>query len=313
MLTYQYIGRNKAESWVLIFLFLIIIIALGFLFSQAYNNPSILIFAVIFSVGSALISYYYSDSITLALSHAQEVDRSANPQLYNIVENLAITAGLPTPKIYIIEDTAPNAFATGRDPKHAVICYTTGILAKLDKAELEGVTAHELSHVGNYDIRLMTLVVVLVGTITLLGDWFLRAGFFGGRRKSNNNNSGDAGQIFFIIGIILALLSPIIATLIKLAVSRQREYLADASGALLTRYPEGLARALEKISKDTEPLEAANKATAHLYIADPFHADSPEDSRQAAESHGSRGWLAGFFNTHPPIEDRIKRLREMNL
>ncbi|MCL5666926.1 MAG: M48 family metallopeptidase [Patescibacteria group bacterium] len=311
MLTYQEIGKNKTESWVLIFLFLIVVITLGFLFSQAYNNPGILAFAVIFSLISALISYYYSDSITLALSHAQEVDRRANPQLYNIVENLAITAGLPTPKIYVIDDTAPNAFATGRDPKHAVICFTTGILQKLDKPELEGVAAHELSHVGNYDIRLMTLVVVLVGTITLLADWFLRAGFWGGRKRSNSRDGGGIGGYLFIIGIILALLSPIIATLIKLAVSRKREYLADASGALLTRYPEGLARALEKISKDTEPLEAANKATAHLYIADPFHADSPDV--KTGQSHGSRGFLAGLFNTHPPIEERIKRLREMNL
>jgi heat shock protein HtpX len=311
MLTYQYIGRNKTQSWVLIFLFLIIIIGLGFLFDQAYNNPAILVFAVLFSVGSALISYYFSDSITLAISRAQPADRQNSPQLYNIVENLCIAAGLPSPKIYIIDDSAPNAFATGRDPKHAVICFTTGILQKLDKAELEGVTAHELSHIGNYDIRLMTLVVVLVGTITLLADWFLRAGFWGGRRRSGNREGGDAGQWMLIIGVILALLSPIIATLIKLAVSRQREYLADASGALLTRYPEGLARALEKISLDAEPLEAANKATAHLYIADPFHADSP--NVKTGESHGNRGWLASLFNTHPPIEDRIKRLREMNL
>ncbi len=302
MLTYQYIGRNKTESWVLIFLFLIIIIGLGFLFAQAYNNPQILIVAVIFSTVSALVSYYFSDSITLALSKAQLVEHKDNPQLYNLVENLCITAGLPSPRIYIIDDTAPNAFATGRDPKHAVICFTTGILQKLEKTELEGVVAHELSHVGNYDIRVMTLVVVLVGTVTLLADWFLRFSFFGGRRKSSNGDN-QLGAILMVIGIILALLSPIIAMLIKLAISRKREFLADASGALLTRYPEGLARALEKISADKEPLEVANKATAHLYIVNPLKEDG----------HGHVSWFANMFNTHPPIEERIARLRKMNL
>ena len=302
MLTYQAIGKNKTESWVLIFLFLIIITALGFVFAQAYNNPQILIVAVIFSTVSALISYYFADSITLALSKAQEVSHEANPQLYNIVENLCIAAGLPTPRVYIIQDSAPNAFATGRDPKHAVICFTTGILQKLDRAELEGVTAHELSHVGNYDIRVMTLVVVLVGTITLLADWFLRFSFFS--RGSRDREGNQLRLIFMVAGIFLALLSPIIAMLIQLAVSRQREYLADASGALLTRYPEGLARALEKISADQEPLEAANKATAHLYIVNPL---------KEHQGQSSVGWFAKLFNTHPPIEDRVKRLRSMNL
>jgi len=308
MLTYDNIAKNKRESWLLIFCFLIVISLLGFVFSQVYQNPQILYFAVGFSVFSSLISYYFSDSITLALSQAKAVDRQSNPELYRIVENLCITAGLPTPKIYMINDSAPNAFATGRDPEHAVICFTTGILQKLEKAELEGVTAHELSHIGNYDIRVMTLVVVLVGTVTLLADWFLRASFFGGRRKSSNGDGNQIGAIIAIAGIVLAILSPIIATLIKLAVSRKREFLADSSGALLTRYPEGLARALEKISKDKEPLEAANKATAHLYIINPFH----EDDGPSA-SHGSRSWFASLFNTHPPVEERIKRLREMNL
>lgn len=304
MLTYQAIGKNKTESWVLIFLFLVIICALGFVFSQAYNNPGILVAAVLFSSISALISYYFSDSITLALSQAQLVDRGTNQQLYNIVENLCIAAGLPTPKIYIINDTAPNAFATGRDPKHAMVCVTTGILQKLDKAELEGVIAHELSHIGNYDIRVMTLVVVLVGTITLLADWLLRFSFYSKGGRSNSREGGDLRLALLVLGVILALLSPIIAALIQLAVSRQREYLADASGALLTRYPEGLARALEKISADQEPLEAANKATAHLYIVNPL---------KEHKGQTSVGWFAGLFNTHPPIEDRIKRLREMNL
>jgi heat shock protein HtpX len=314
MLTYDLINKNKRESWILIFSFLIVISLLGFVFSQAYQNSVILYLAVGFSLISALISYYFSDSITLAISKAEEIDRQQNPELYNIVENLCIAAGIPTPKIYIINDTAPNAFATGRDPQHAVVCYTTGILQKLNKSELEGVTAHELSHIGNYDIRVMTLVVVLVGTITLLGDWFLRFSFFGGnRRRNNNSNDGGLGMALVAIGIILAILSPIIATLIKLAVSRQREYLADASGALLTRYPEGLARALEKISSDSQPLAEANKATAHLFIVNPFHADRASATDDQQDTHGQRSWFSNLFNTHPPVEDRIKRLREMNL
>jgi len=299
MLTYDHINKNKRESWILIFSFLVIISLLGFVFSQAYQAPEILYFAVGFSVFSSLISYYFSDSITLALSGAQEVDRQSNQELYRLVENLTITAGLPMPRVYIIEDTAPNAFATGRDPKHAVVCVTTGILQKLEKTELEGVIAHELSHIGNYDIRVMTLVVILVGTITLLADWFLRVGF----RMRGNRKGNQLQMAFMILGLLLAILSPIIATLIKLAVSRKREFLADASGALLTRYPEGLARALEKISRDKEPLEAANKATAHMYIVNPLKADN----------NGKVGWLASMFNTHPPVEERVQKLREMNL
>ncbi len=310
MLTYDHIAKNKRESWILIFSFLVIISILGFVFSQAYGRTEILYFAVGFSVFSSLISYYFSDSITLALSQAKQVDRQNNPELYRLVENLCIAAGLPTPKIYIIEDTAPNAFATGRDPKHAVVCFTTGILQKLEKVELEGVVAHELSHIGNYDIRVMTLVVVLVGVVTLLADWMFRASLFGGRKKSNNEGGGQLQAILMIVGIILAILSPIIAALIKLAVSRKREYLADASGALLTRYPEGLARALEKISADSEPLEAANKATAHMYIVNPFHEDNV--MKLDNKSNG-RSMFAGLFNTHPPIQDRITKLRNMNL
>jgi heat shock protein HtpX len=310
MLTYDHIGKNIRESWILISVFLVIITLLGWVFSVGYNNPQILYFAVGFSVLSSFISYYFSDSITLALSQAKEVDRQSNPDLYRLVENLTIAAGLPMPKIYIIEDTAPNAFATGRDPKHAVVCFTTGILQKLEKAELEGVIAHELSHIGNYDIRVMTLVVVLVGTITLLADWMLRARLFGGK-NSDNRNGGQLQAVLLVVGLVLAILSPIIATLIKLAVSRKREFLADASGALLTRYPEGLARALEKISSDREPLEAANKATAHLYIVNPFHEDSKMGAGEARQ--GGQGWFASLFNTHPPIEERVARLRSMNL
>jgi heat shock protein HtpX len=301
MLTYTEVSKNKAYSVLLIFIFLIIIIGFGFFASQYYGSPALLGLAVIFSSETAFISYFFSDKITLAMSHAQEIDLKTQPKLYHIVENLTITAGLPMPKVYIIQDTAINAFATGRNPKHAVVCVTTGALQRLDQTELEGVLAHELSHVGNYDIRFMTLVVVLVGTVTLLADWMLRASLFGGSRRDSNNNGGNNG-VFLIIGLALAILSPIIATLIKLAVSRKREYLADASGALLTRYPEGLASALEKIAGDKEPLEAANKATAHLYIANPLK----------EEKGRSTSWLANMFNTHPPIEDRIKRLRQMS-
>ncbi len=278
-------------------IFLLVIIGLGFVFSQAYGTPEILFFAVIFSTVSALISYFFSDKIALSMSGAKEINLQSNPELYRIVENLSIAAGLPIPKIFIIEDTALNAFATGRNPNNAVVAVTRGLLERLDKTELEGVLAHELSHVGNYDIRFMTLVVVLVGIVTLLADWMLRMSFFGGKRDNNNGGS----PIFLLIGVGLAILSPIIAMLIQLAVSRKREFLADATGALITRYPEGLASALEKIAADHEPLEVANKATAHLYISNPL-----KDHEKDGQS-----WFANLFNTHPPIEERIKRLREM--
>jgi heat shock protein HtpX len=230
------------------------------------------------------------------MSNAHPIKKSDNPMLYHLVENLCIAAGIPIPKIYVIDDSATNAFATGRDPHHAVICFTTGILQKLNKSELEGVAAHELSHVQNYDIRMMSIVTILVGTVTLAADFFMRSMWFGGK---DNDSKGSAQGIFILIGIGLAILSPIIATLIQLAVSRKREYLADASGALLTRYPEGLASALEKISKDKEPLEVANNATAHLYIINPF------------KGKNMANWFSSLFNTHPPIEDRIKILRSM--
>lgn len=299
MLTYTEISKNKAYSVLLIFVFLIIIIGMGFFASQVYNQPIILFGAVIFSSVSAFISYYFSDRITLGISGAKQIDLKSHQELYRIVENLTITAGLPMPRVYVIEDTALNAFATGRNPQNAVICATTGLLQTLNKTELEGVLAHELSHIGNYDIRFMTLVVVMVGIITLLADWLLRMSFFGGGDDDNNGSN----PIFLVAGIVLMIVSPIIATLIQLAVSRKREFLADATGSLLTRYPEGLASALEKIAADHEPLEAANKATAHLYISNPLK-DHEGDSQ---------GWFASLFNTHPPIEERIKRLRQMNL
>lgn len=299
MIVYDHISANKSKTVILLTVFLLLIILLGFTFSQAYDAPEILYLAVGFSILYSLISYFFSANLTLAISKAKPVTQAESPELYQIVENLSITAGLPTPKIYIINDTALNAFATGRDPKHAIIVFTTGIVQKLSKQELEGVIAHELSHIGNYDIRLMTLVVVLVGLLTMLADFFLRFSFLGSRSRSREGGNQIQG-VFLAVGLILALLSPLIAMLIQLAISRKREFLADASGVLLTRYPEGLAAALEKISQDREPLEAANKATAHLYIMNPLK-----------NHHDKIGWFASLFNTHPPVAERIKKLREM--
>lgn len=278
--------------------FTLVISAIGYFAGQYFADGSGVMFfglALIFSGISGFISYYESDKIVLAISKAKEVKESANPYIYKLVENLCIGSGLPMPKIYIIEDTAMNAFATGRDPNHAVICFTTGILDRLDKLELEGVIAHELSHIGNYDIRLMSIVSVLVGTIVLLSDWFTRGMFYGGNRKRGRD---DSSGILMIVGLVLLILSPIIASLIKLALSRQREFLADSSAALLTRYPKGLADALRKISSDKEILEAANGATAHMYITNPLKS-------------GQGGLMANLFSTHPPVAERIQRLEEM--
>lgn len=241
------------------------------------------------------ISYFWSDKIVLGISGAKPISEKENKDIYRLVENLCIAAGLPTPKIYVLEDTAPNAFATGRNPQHAAIVLTTGIIQKLDKQELEGVIAHELSHVGNRDTLLMTVVAVLVGMVALLSDWFLRSMWFGGR--DNDREGGNA--IFVVLAIVAAILAPLVAMLIQLAISRRREFLADASGILLTRYPQGLENALLKISSDKEPLEAANRGTAHLYIVNPL------------KGQEAVGMLAGLFNTHPPIPARIKALREM--
>jgi len=296
---YTQIDANKRNTFFLMAIFMIVVIGIGWVFSYAYNDSFILYIVVTIAIVQSLVSYYYSDSITLAISRAKQVSKKDNVELYRIVENISITAGLPMPRIFIIDDSAPNAFATGRDPKHAVVCVTSGILSKLNKTELQGVISHEMAHIGNYDIRLMTITVVLVGIIALLSDWFLRWSWWGGRRRDGGND--QVGAVMFVIAIVLAILAPIIATLIKLAISRKREYLADATGALITRYPEGLASALEKISADNEPLEVANKATAHLYIANPFKSG---DKRTIS-------WFSKLFDTHPPIEDRIKKLRAM--
>ncbi len=299
---YTEVAKNKRNSWFLMFLFVLIVVALGWVFSKALGNSAILYVATAFAVVYAWVSYYYSDRIVLAVSNAREITKDQAPEFYRVVENMAMTAGLPMPKVFIIEDSAPNAFATGRDPQHAAVAATTGILQKLTKPELEGVIAHELSHVGNYDIRFMALVSVMVSIIALLSDWFLRFSFFGGRSRGNRDNeSGQLGMILMVVGIVLAILTPIIGSLLQLAVSRRREYLADASGALLSRNPLGLAHALAKLEEDTEPLEVANKATASLYIVNPLRANV----------EGGGGFVAGLFSTHPPIAERIKRLQAM--
>src|SRR3989339_1244761 len=297
---HKQISANKQKTFALLTFFLVFVIGLGYVFSRVYPEYTwILPVAVIFAVGSSWINYFYSDKIDLAISRAREVKKSDNPELYRLVENLAITAGLPTPKVYLIDDTAPNAFATGRGPKQAVVVVTIGLLQKLDKLELEGVIGHELSHVKNYDIRLQTIVVTLVGVVALMSDFFLRFTWFGAGRRRDREEREGGGQlqlILFVVAIALAILAPIAATLIQLAISRKREFLADADSALLTRYPDGLAKALQKIAADPEPLEVANKATAHLYIASPFK--------------GAQ-FMSKLFSTHPPIPERIKALREM--
>jgi heat shock protein HtpX len=293
---YTQSDKNTRLTWIYITGFLVLVILIGYVFAGAMDNSSILYFCIIFSVAMSFSSYWWSDKIVLAMSGAKEIKLENNRELYHLVENLCITAGLPVPKIYIIEDSAPNAFATGRDPKHGVICLTTGIIQKLEKVELEGVIAHELSHIGNRDILISTVVVVLVGFVTLLADWFRHWAFWGGRSR-NSEGGGQLRLVLIIVAIILSILAPIAAVLMQMAISRKREFLADADGALLTRYPEGLARALKKISADQEPLEAANRATAHLYIANPFKGKK----------------VMKLFMTHPPIEERIKALTNMSV
>jgi len=297
---YSYSAVNKRKTWFLMTGFFIFIMVVGFVFAQAMNNSSILFIAVFISFGMTFISYWYSDKIVLSMSGAKEVDKDNGRELYRLVENLCIAAGLPLPKIYIIQDSAPNAFATGRDPQHAAIAVTSGILGKLEKTELEGVIAHELSHIGNRDILISTIATVLVGVVVLLADWFRHWSFLGGRRNSDNNSNNQLGMIMIVLAIVFSILAPVFAQILQLAVSRKREFAADADAALLTRYPEGLARALEKISADTEPLEVANRATAHMYIVSPFKAK--EDRRSVSA-------FSKMFMTHPPVAERIALLR----
>ena len=303
MTLYTDSDSNARKTWLLMTIFFVAVIGIGWVFSRAMDSPVILYIAVGFSIISSFVSYWWSDKIVLAMSNAHEVDHESARELYHVVENLCITAGLSVPKIYIIDDTAPNAFATGRDAKHAVIAVTSGLLAKLEKSELEGVIAHELSHIGNRDILLSTVVTVLVGVVVLLADWFMRWSFWGGRRRrSDSEGGGQLQAIMLIVAIILAILAPIFATLMQMAISRKREFKADADGALLTRYPEGLARALEKISADTEPLEVANRATAHMYIVSPLKGVD-----------GKVGFMAKLFMTHPPVEERIAALQGLKV
>jgi heat shock protein HtpX len=293
---YTYQASNIRRTWLLFIVFFIVFGLLGYFIAAYYNDPSILVFALIFSVVYSLISYYSSAKIALSLARAKPIEKSDNPMLYNIVENLAITAGLPMPKLYITPELQINAFATGRDPQHAAIAVTQGALQRLDKDELQGVLAHELSHVGNRDILVSTVAAILAGIISLIADVFLRSLFFGGGRGGRGN--GEAQEIFFIAAIVLSILAPIGTMLIQLAISRRREALADTDGVLLTRYPEGLISALKKIQLDSTPMASAKDSTAHMWIDTPF------------KGKGASWWHT-LFATHPPIEQRIAALEAM--
>lgn len=288
-------GKNIRKTWALMATFLVLIIAIGYFIAWYMNNPGILFVAVAFSLVMNVTAYWFSDKIALASVGAKEADPVQYLELHRILENLAITAGLPKPRLYVIEDDAPNAFAAGRNAKHAVVAVTTGLLARLDRAELEGVLAHELSHIGNRDILVMTVAVVLAGFIAIIADIFLRISFFGGGDRDNKN------PLMLVAGIVAIVLAPIAAQLIQLAISRKREFLADASGALLTRYPDGLASALQKISSYAGPMKKANHATAHLFISNPFGA------------HEAGRFVGKLFATHPPVEERIAALTQMRI
>lgn len=294
---YTHRDSNIRKTWFLFTVFFVAVILIGYFLRTYFNNQAILLYAVGFSSIMSIVSYWFSHKIVLSMAHAQPVSREHARELYNIVENLAITAGLPVPKIYLIADPAPNAFATGRNPKNAVVAVTTGLLEILDRSELEGVIAHELAHIGNWDMLLSTAVVILVGFISIVADLFLRMTFFGGQRRDNRDREG--GAIALALGIAAAILLPIAAMLIQLAISRKREFLADASGALLTRYPEGLASALEKISRYPRSIKTASNTTAHLWFEDPFGSDSKNKKTP---------WFHKLFMTHPPIEERVKAL-----
>ncbi len=297
---YEQISRNKWKSASLVFFFMAFIFLLTWVFEEVTGwGKGGLVMAVAVSMTMAAVGYYSSDKIVLKISRARPVTKEEYPHLYNVVDGLSIAAGLPKPRCYVIDDTAPNAFAAGRNPEKAVICVTTGLLEKLDRVELEGVVAHEMAHIKNYDVRLQTLVVVMAGVVALLSDWILRSFIWGGRKRTGRSRGGGngTGAPIILIGLALAVLSPLIAQLIRFAVSRKREFLADASGAMLTRYPPGLASALRKIAADREPLEAANKATAHLYIVNPLK--------------NVKGAVNKLFSTHPPVEERIAALEKM--
>jgi len=296
-IAFDEVRNNSIKSYLLMVIFIILIGALGALIGIFYNSMYIgLSFALIFSIIYSLIGYYSGDKMILKMSKAKPVKKKEYPHLYHAAEGLAIAAGIPTPKVYVIDDSALNAFATGRDTKHASIVVTTGLLSKLNREELEGVVAHEMSHVKNYDVRFMMLTAVLVGIVVLLSDFLLRSFLWGGHKDSKDGGKG--GGILILVGLVLAILTPIIGELIKLGISRKREYMADANAAILTRYPPGLANALRKISKDPDPLvDQANRATAHLFISTPFRK--------------TKGFVTNIFSTHPDINDRIRRLEKM--
>ncbi len=296
---YTYQSENVRRTWLLFVVFSVVVVGIGYVFSRAYGDPSYIVFALIFSVGYSLISYYSSASIALSLARAQPIEKKDNPALYNTIENLCIASGLPMPKVFVTPEMQINAFATGRDPGHAAVAVTQGALRRLSKSELEGVIAHELSHVGNRDILVSTVAAILAGVISLLADVFLRSifwGGFGGRRGNND----EAGEIFFLFGIALSILAPIGTMLIQLAISRRREALADASGVLLTRYPQGLIGALQKIAADQTPMRSAKDSTAHMWIDNPFKG-------------GGASWWHKLFMTHPPIEERIAALKALSM
>ena len=303
---YEAQRANKIKSSVIVVAFFVFVAGAVYILVRAtsvyvgyeFGGLGFVGIALIVSGISSFVGYYYSDRIILSISKAREADRKKDFNFYTVGENLAIGAGIKKPRLFVIEDSAPNAFATGRDPDHAVVCATTGLLDKLTRSELEGVIAHELTHIKNYDIRLMSVVSVLVGMIALLGDWFLRISF---RGRKSDSGKGQMGAVLLVLGLIFAVLSPIIAQLIQLAVSRRREFLADAGSVSITKQPQGLITALEKISSDSEPLEVANKATAHLFIVSPFKGNIK----------GTVGRFANFFNTHPPVSERIRNLQSM--
>ena len=298
---YTHADANIRKTWFLMTGFSVFIIALGWLFSYLLNSSAVLYFAFFLSIFMSVGSYWWSDKIVLSMYNATPIEHNQNLELYHVVENLCITAGLPLPRIYIIPEMQPNAFATGRDAKHAIVCVTQGLLDRLDKTELQGVIAHELSHIGNKDMLLSTVVAVLAGAIAMLANMFMRVSFWGGPRRRSNNENGNVGAILAIVGVLAAILAPIAASLVQLAISRKREFLADADGALLTRYPEGLASALEKISSDATPMRIRNDASSSLFISSPYKGEQRSN------------WFIKLFSTHPPVEERIKALRGMQV
>ncbi len=300
MTHYQLVAQNKRRSFLVVFAFIIFIVGATYLMAEGFGySLDIVAWALIFSGATSFFSYFYSDKIILGISGAKEASRKEFFDFYTVTENICVGQKMPMPKLYVIEDSAMNAFATGRNPEHAVVCATTGLLQRLNRSEIEAVIAHELSHIKNYDMLLMSIVTVLVGLIALLADWMMRMSFWGGGRKKDNENNGQLGAIIAIVAVILAILSPIIAQLIQLAISRRREFLADASGVSMTKNPQGLIKALSKINQDQEPLEVANTATAHLYISNPL--------KNTRGIHA----FAKLFNTHPPVSERIQALQEM--